>query len=640
MRKVSILAACASVLLSSCVGPNFERPEAPAAATAYTAEPIPEVTESADIPGGAAQRFLAGQDVPGQWWRLFKSDALNRMVDQAVKGNSSLAAAHATLRQAHYIKMAQIGTFLPSIDAQATVQRAKSFQPFLGASTATTYGGAVGFSWVLDIFGGNRRQFEALGAQEDYYYFQVQGTYLNLVSNVIIAAIDEASLRAQIAVTNDIIKSQTQELELLNQQYELGAVAKGDVLAQQTQLAQTMATLPPLEKQLAQVRNSLTVLLGRLPVQGNVEEISFDTISLPTDIPLSVPAKLVNQRPDVRASEALMHQASAQVGVATAAMFPQFQITGNYSSSAASFGDLFTTSPSNITWGLLGAITQPIFRGGTLWYQRRSAQAAYDNASEQYRNTVLTAFSDVATALKTLELDAQALKIQLVAERSARENFEITRERFRAGAISYLSMLDAERVEQQARLLLVQAQAARFADTVLLFQALGGGWWNRDYKPPMTESEAREQAAERDAAPVPVPPPPPTPSARPATTPTPPNATPNATPGVTPNATPAETPAETPGATPPAQGAPTPIQPQGGGGSTQNSPRAEAPRTMEWSALPAAPAGSGVELSAGVSRTSTPIASDAGTPPVGRTSTPIAPDAATSPGPADGAGTH
>jgi NodT family efflux transporter outer membrane factor (OMF) lipoprotein len=522
MRKVYLLATVAPLFLASCVGPDFERPEAPAAATAYTAEPLPAVTESADVPGGAAQRFLAGQDIPGQWWRLFKSEQINRMVEQSIKANSSLAAAQATLRQAHYIKMAQIGSFLPSIDAQVTAQRQRSLgsPPFVPPSTSNFFTGAVGFSYVLDIFGGNRRQFEAVGAQEDYYYFQLQGTYLTLVVNVILAMIDEASLRAQITVTNDIIKAQIQEVDLLNQQYQLGAVAKGDVLAQQAQLAQTQATLPPLQKQLAQVRNALVVLLGRLPVQGNVDEISFDTIALPEDIPLSVPAKLVQQRPDVRAAEALMHQSSAQVGVATAAMFPQFQITGNYSSAPTEVLDLFA-STSNITWGLVGAITQPIFRGGTLWYQRRAAQAAYDNAAEQYRNTVLSSFSNVATALRTLELDAQALKIQLEAERYARESFEITRERFRAGAISYISLLDSERVYQQARILLVQAQANRFADTVLLFQALGGGWWNRDYQPPMTTQEAREAAAARDAAPIPPPLPAPPPAASPATDPTP-----------------------------------------------------------------------------------------------------------------------
>jgi NodT family efflux transporter outer membrane factor (OMF) lipoprotein len=494
MKKIPVLGVLAALCLSSCaVGPDFERPEAPAAATAYTAEPIPEVSESADIPGGAAQRFLAGQDIPGDWWKLFRSDAINKMVERAIRANASLAAAQATLRQSAYLLRAQAGTFLPTVDAQGTVQRAKTSSIF-GPSTNTSFGAVLGFSYVLDIFGGNRRQFEAVGAQEDYEHFQLEGTFLSLVSNVIVASIDLASLRAQIAVTEDIIKSQTQELDLLNQQFQLGAVAKGDVLAQQAQLAQTQATLPPLEKQLAQVRNAISVLLGRLPSEDQIDEISLDTLYLPQDIPLSVPAKLVDQRPDVRASEALLHQASAQVGVATAAMLPQIQLSGNYSSNAANVGDLFTASPSNITWSLLGSVTQPIFHGGELWFRRRAAQAAYDAAAGQYRNTVLTAFSDVATALRTLELDAEALKIQLEAERSARENFEITRERFRAGAISYLSMLDAERVDQQARILLVQAQANRFADTVQLFQALGGGWWNRDDRGPTTEEEARDAA--------------------------------------------------------------------------------------------------------------------------------------------------
>ena len=355
MKKIPVLAALAALCLSSCaVGPNFERPEAPAGATAYTAEPIPEVSESADIPGGAAQRFLAGQDIPGQWWTLFRSDALNKMIAQAIKANASLAGAQATLRQSYYLLRAQAGTFLPTIDAQGTVQRAKGLGSFFTPpSINNSFSGVLAFSYTLDIFGGNRRQFEAVGAQEDYQHFQLEGTFLSLVSNVIVASIDIASLRAQIAVTEDIIKSQTQETDLLNQQFQLGAVAKGDVLAQQAQLAQTKATLPPLQKQLAQVRNALAVLLGQLPNGAQIDEISLDTLYLPQDIPLSVPAKLVDQRPDVRASEALLHQASANVGVATAAMFPQIQINGNYSSNAANISDLFASSPSNVTWNLL-----------------------------------------------------------------------------------------------------------------------------------------------------------------------------------------------------------------------------------------------------------------------------------------------
>ena len=543
MNKVSLFAMSTALGLTACaVGPNFETPNAPPGATSYTQEPQPDTSGSADIAGGAAQRFLNGQDLPGQWWTLFNSDAINRMVERALMSNQSLAAAQATLRQAHYQLLAQAGTFLPTVDAQGSVQRAKS-TGLLGGQ-GTSFGAVIAFQYTLDIFGGNRRQFEAVGAQEEYQRFQMEGTYLSLISNVVLAAIDEASLRAQIAVTEDIIKSQTQELDLLNQQFQLGAVAKGDVLAQQTQLAQTEATLPPLEKQLSQVRNAMAVLLGSLPNQNPELEITFETLALPTDIPLGVPSQLIDRRPDVRAAQALFHQASAQVGVATAAMLPSFQISGNYSSSAPEIHKLFSQdNPANISWSLLGSITQPIFHGGQLWYGRRAAQAAYDAAGAQYRNAVLSAFSDVANALRTLELDADALRIALEAERSARENFEITRERFRAGAISYLSMLDAERVDQQARVTLVQAQANRFADTVLLFQALGGGWWNRHDRGPGTESEAREATAAGIAVSTqplstdqPVGPPPTptpmttpkpvaTPNSGPATTPTPPSNT-------------------------------------------------------------------------------------------------------------------
>lgn len=543
MNNVSLFALSMALGLTACaVGPNFETPNAPPGATSYMQEPQPDTTVSADIAGGASQRFLNGQDVPAQWWRSFNSEAINRMVERALMANQSLAAAQATLRQARYLLYAQAGTFLPSVDVQVSGQRAKSSSILTGTSTTTTFAYAGGFSYTLDIFGGNRRQFEAAGAQEEFQRFQMEGTYLSLIANVCLAAIDEASLRAQIAVTQDIIKSQTQELDLLNQQFQLGAVAKGDVLAQQTQLAQTEASLPPLEKQLSQVRNAMAVLLGSLPNQNPELEVTFETLALPTDIPLGVPSQLIDRRPDVRASQALFHQASAQVGVATAAMLPQFQITGNYTSSGADFGNLLTSFPSGGFWNILGSVTQPIFHGGQLWYQRRAAQAAYDSAAAQYRNAVLSGFADVANALRTLELDADALRIALEAERSARENFEITRERFRAGAISYLSMLDAERVDQQARVTLVQAQANRFADTVLLFQALGGGWWNRHDRGPTGESEAREAAAAGIAistqplssepagpppTPAPTPPPRPVPTTNtgPATKPTPPSTT-------------------------------------------------------------------------------------------------------------------
>jgi NodT family efflux transporter outer membrane factor (OMF) lipoprotein len=263
----------------------------------------------------------------------------------------------------------------------------------------------------------------------------------------------------------------------LNQQFELGAVARGDVLAQQSQLAQTQASLPPLQRQLEQSRNTLAILLGRYPSEGQIPNIELADLVLPQELPLSLPSKLVEQRPDVRASEALLHQASAQIGVATANLFPQINLTGSFTDSSGTFPEFATLESRG--FNIAAGLATPIFRGGTLRAQRRAAVDVYDRAGAQYRSTVLNAFANVANVLAALEHDAETLQVQLYAEQTAEQSLEITTERFQAGAIAYLSLLDAQRTYQQARILLVVAQANRYADTVALFQALGGGWWNR-----------------------------------------------------------------------------------------------------------------------------------------------------------------
>jgi NodT family efflux transporter outer membrane factor (OMF) lipoprotein len=335
-------------------------------------------------------------------------------------------------------------------------------------------------SYTADVFGGIARGIEAQAAVEENSRFQLEATYLTLTSNVVTTAIQAAALSAQIAATQDIIAAQSQELDLLNQQFQLGAVARGDVLAQQSQLAATQATLPPLQKQLEQTRNTLTILTGRFPSEDQIPDIQLADLQLPTNLPLSVPSRLIEQRPDIRAAEALMHQASALIGVADANMFPQFTVSASVTNTSNFLSSFFL---GNAGWQLAAGLTAPLFRGGTLRAQERAAYDVFDRTAAQYKSTVLNAFANVANVLSALSLDAETLKTQLYAEQTAEQNLEITMERFQAGAIAYITLLDAQRTYEQARISLVIAQSNRFSDTVALFQALGGGWWNREDAP-------------------------------------------------------------------------------------------------------------------------------------------------------------
>jgi NodT family efflux transporter outer membrane factor (OMF) lipoprotein len=329
----------------------------------------------------------------------------------------------------------------------------------------------------LDIFGGARRELEALRSQVDYQNFQLEGAYLALTTNIVTTAVKEASLRAQIEATQDIITAQEKQLDLVEQQFNLGGASRPDVLTQRTQLAQTRATLPPLEKDLAQARHQLSVYAGNLPSDEGLPEFKLEALQLPQELPLTLPSQLVRQRPDIRASEALLHQANAEVGVATANLYPQITISGNYGSETTEFHNLFGSGTE--VWSLGASLLQPIFHGGQLTAQRRAAIAAHDEAAAQYRETVLQAFQNVADTLRALEMDAKTLQAQADAESLARETLELTQKQFQLGAVSYLSLLNAQRQYQQTRINLVQAQAIRYADTAALFQALGGGWWNR-----------------------------------------------------------------------------------------------------------------------------------------------------------------
>ncbi|MET0543337.1 MAG: efflux transporter outer membrane subunit [Variovorax sp.] len=486
MPTTRLLPLAAAIALGGCVlGPDFKSPEPPAAAAApgagYTASAMPVQTASASVPGGEAQRLQLGRDIPAQWWALFRSDALDALVRAALAQNPNVAAAQAALRQAQESLTAQTGALeYPNVALSVGAERQRAFAVGNGiGSRATDYNlfnTTVNVSYTLDLFGANRRTIEGVAALVDYQRFQVEATYLTLASNVVTAAIREASLRAQLQATRDVLVLQQKALSVVDVQFNAGAVSRSAVLTQRTQVAQTQATIPPLEKSLAQTRHQLSVYIGKLPSEAGLPEFQLASLQLPQELPVTLPSSLVRQRPDVRASEALLHQASAQVGVATAAQYPQIRLGASYGSGATEARDLFR--PDNTLWSIGAALTQPLFNGGALSAQRRAAEAAFDQSSAQYRNTVLGAFQNVADALRAIEFDAETLRTQAEAASLAREALDLTSGQYRLGAVSFLQLLDAQRTYQQTQINLVQAQAARYADTAALFQALGGGWWN------------------------------------------------------------------------------------------------------------------------------------------------------------------
>ncbi len=493
----------ALLALSACaVGPDFRPPPAPQV-TGYTPEKRPAPTVSTAVAGGAAQQFVVGRDIPAEWWRVFRSREIDELVAAALRANPSLQAAQAALWQAKENLYAAAGVLLPSADASASATRQQFSPAEFGLPGApmifNLFEATVNVSYSPDVFGGHRRQIEATAAFAEYQRFELEATYLVLTANVVTAAVQEASLRGQIETTQEIIKEETDQLNVVRQQFELGATSRADVLTQESQVATTEATLPPLKKALQEQRHVLLALIGRFPSQDRGDHLRLAALRLPTRLPLSLPAQLVEQRPDVRAAEAQLHEASAAVGVAIANRLPQLTLTADYGSAALTPATLFT--PATTIWSLAAGGTQPIFHGFTLLHQQRAAEVAYDMAQAQYRNTVLLAFRNVADALRALQLDAATLKAQQHAVRIASDTFDLTRSQFRLGAVDYLTLLTAERNYQRARLALVQAQAVRYADTAALFQALGGGWWNRsDVVPDPLSPEPQLVQAASDVA--------------------------------------------------------------------------------------------------------------------------------------------
>lgn len=471
----------AALALAGCaVGPNYQRPAGPDVAR-FTATPLPQATVATATPGGDAQRFLAGTDVPAHWWTTFGNAELDRRVQQAFAHSPSIDAAQAALRQAEENARAARGSLFPALDANAGATRGKEsgIQTGTGHGVGpyTVFNAGASVGYVFDIFGGVRRGIEAQAAQADVQRAQLDATYLTLAANVVTASLREAALREQVKATRDIVASLKQQLDIAQKQQAIGAKSLSDTLAVRSQLAATAATLPPLEQQLAATQNQLATYLGVTPAQLALQPITLADVTLPTNLPVSLPSTVVAQRPDIRAAAAQLHAATAAVGVATADMLPKLTLNGSITSESLTTSGLFAAGSGGWSIGL--GLLQPLFHGGHLLHQKRAAEAGMDAALANWRQTVLVAFQNVADSLQALDYDAQALQAQAAAEQDAQKLLGLTRTQYGVGAVGYLNLLNAERQYQQARIAAINARASRLADTAALYAALGGPWHDR-----------------------------------------------------------------------------------------------------------------------------------------------------------------
>lgn len=482
------LACALSLFLSGCaVGPDFATPETPPV-TSYTAAQ----DVSSETRAGDAEQQFSTVDIPAQWWALFHSTTLDQWVKTAMTDSPTLDAARARLRQAQEDLNAQTGArTLPSIDGKLSGARQKVDPAAFGVPVAeqpppfTLYNASVSVSYTLDIFGANQRALEGLKAEVDNQAHELQAARMTLAANVVTTAIRQAAAREKIDTTLALFAAQSEQLRIMQARLHAGGVSQADVSNQQLLLAQTRATLPPLEAQFSQLSHQLAVYLGQPPSLLPITPLRLADLQLPADVPVGIPSQLTRQRPDILAAEALWHKASADVGVATANLYPQFTLTGSFGSQRTNAGDL---SQGLNVWNLGLGLVQPLFHGGELQALKRSAEAAYDAAAAQYRQTVLQGFQQVADALRSLQTDAQSVNARQDAAQQAQAALDIARARYQSGGISHLSLLDSQRQQLQTHVDSIGAQADQYADTAALLHAVGGGWWNEPDVPPTPAS--------------------------------------------------------------------------------------------------------------------------------------------------------
>lgn len=471
------MAVCCCLLLAGCaVGPDFV-PPAPPAVSRYTQGQEPGQTVATD---GQSQRFTSGAEIAADWWQLFSSPKLDALIKEAVSQSPTLQAAQARLRQSQENLRAGYGAFFPSADGSFSSTRQRFTTAQFGAANApgtifTLFSGSVTVSYLLDVFGGTRRTVEGLAAQADYQNYSSWATYLTLLGNVVNAGVAQAAYRGQIEATEKLIEFQKEQLRLTETQFQAGTVPYSNVLSLQSQLSATEATLPPLKQNLNKSNHLLAALTGRTPGEWVAPRLALADFSLPKELPVTLPSQLVRQRPDILAAEAQLHTASANIGVATANMFPNLTLSASYGQTSDDVTKFLGTAAN--VWTLGATLAQPLFRGGALWHQRKAAIAAYEASLADYRQVVVTSFQQVADTLRAVEHDAETLKAQKAALAAAEQALELIQANYRSGLSNYLQVLTADSQYQQARLGYIQAQALRLQDTAALFVALGGGWW-------------------------------------------------------------------------------------------------------------------------------------------------------------------
>jgi len=463
------------------VGPDFARPEPPHVER-YTSGSQPSATIAAN---SQAQRFEEGARIASDWWRLFNSSKLDAVIKEAMANSPTVQAAQASLRQNQDNLKAGYGVFYPQVNAGFNAAREKVSQASLGGSSANstifnlyTLMGTV--SYTLDIFGGERRAVEGLQAQVDSQRYVVLGTYLTLSGNIVNTVIAQAAYREEIKATEDIVTLQKEQIRITETQFQAGTVPYSNVLSLRSQLAATEASLPPLRQLLSQTEHLLAALVGHAPAEWAQPQVDLADLTLPGDLPITLPSQLVRQRPDILTAEAQLHSASANVGVATAALYPSFTLSGSYGHENTALSNLLNNHSS--IWNLGSNITAPLFHGGTLRAQRSAAVEGYNQSLANYRQTVLSAFEQVADTLRALEHDAESLQAQSQALNTAEEALRLVQVNYQAGLVNYVQVVIANDQYHQARTGYLQALAQRFQDTVALFVALGGGWWNADEK--------------------------------------------------------------------------------------------------------------------------------------------------------------
>jgi NodT family efflux transporter outer membrane factor (OMF) lipoprotein len=474
MRKTSFLLLGVSLLTGCTVGPDFKPPAAVTVAR-YTSEPLTQTQSAAP-----AQNFEAGKDIPAEWWALFQSPALDQLIRRALDKNPNLQAAQASLKAAMETMAAQKGGYYPAVTAGLDASRnrdAAILSPALNSNALLydLYRAQLAVSWTPDIWGANARAVEVLKAGADGQRFQLEAARVALTANLVAAAVTEASLKEQIDTTNAIITDEGKILDIERRQQAAGQIAGADVAAQETLLAQSQASLPPLQKQLAQEQDLLAALTGELPAEAEKTDFRLSSLTLPDKLPLSLPSKLAEQRADVRAAEENLHAASAQIGVTIAAQLPNITLSANLGSVATQIGKLF----SDGFWNIGADVAQPVFDGGTLAHRTLAARASYDQAAALYRASVVGAFQNVADCLNAIESDGEAWKAAQAADQAAERGLGIARRQVALGQSGNLALLNAEQAERQARLAVIAAEATRLSDSAALFQALGGGWWNK-----------------------------------------------------------------------------------------------------------------------------------------------------------------